>query len=113
MKTALIIFFLLVLVCTHAQSQPVFNKLDVKDLKLPSETSGTAAIIDGDKKLKSSPSISSTEIEYLDGVSSNLQTQISGKQSTLTNSAGLRGALSDETGSGLAVFGTSPNITTP
>ena len=38
---------------------------------------------------------------------------LTGKQDTLTNSAGLSGALSDETGTGLAVFGTSPNITTP
>ena len=35
------------------------------------------------------------------------------KQSTLTNSAGLAGALSDETGTGLAVFATSPTLTTP
>lgn len=34
-------------------------------------------------------------------------------QSTLTDSAGLRGALSDETGTGLAVFATSPTLTTP
>lgn len=34
-------------------------------------------------------------------------------QFAATTSAQLRGVLSDETGSGLAVFGTSPNITTP
>lgn len=33
-------------------------------------------------------------------------------QTTLTNSAGLRGALSDETGTGLSVFATSPTFTT-
>ncbi|MEJ7694301.1 hypothetical protein, partial [Daejeonella sp.] len=38
---------------------------------------------------------------------------VSGKQNTLTNSAGLAGALSDETGTGLAVFATSPTLTTP
>ena len=32
-------------------------------------------------------------------------------QSVLTNSAGLSGALSDETGTGLAVFGTAPTLT--
>jgi hypothetical protein len=36
-----------------------------------------------------------------------------GKQNTLTNSAGLAGALSDETGTGLAVFATSPTLVTP
>lgn len=34
-------------------------------------------------------------------------------QTTLTNSAGLAAALTDETGSGVAVFGTSPTLTTP
>ena len=43
----------------------------------------------------------------------NLVTDLSGKQSALTNSAGLRAALSDETGSGSAVFGTSPTLVTP
>ena len=35
------------------------------------------------------------------------------KQSSLINSAGLAAALSDETGTGLAVFSTSPSLTTP
>ena len=34
------------------------------------------------------------------------------KEDLLVNSAGLRGALSDETGTGAAVFGTAPTITT-
>jgi hypothetical protein len=38
---------------------------------------------------------------------------VTGKQNTLTNSAGLAGALADETGTGLAVFATSPTLTTP
>ena len=38
---------------------------------------------------------------------------VTGKQNTLTNSAGLAGALADETGTGLAVFATSPILTTP
>jgi hypothetical protein len=46
----------------------------------------------------------STELNYVDGVTSALQTQIDGKQATLTNSAGLRGALSDESGTGAAYF---------
>jgi hypothetical protein len=36
-----------------------------------------------------------------------------GKQAALTNSAGLAAALSDETGTGLAVFATSPTLVTP
>jgi hypothetical protein len=38
---------------------------------------------------------------------------VTGKQNTLTNSAGLAGALSDETGTGLAVFATSPVLDAP
>ena len=57
--------------------------------------------------------IDSTEFGYLDGVSSAIQTQFAGKESTLTNSAGLLAALSDETGTGLSVFSTSPTFTTP
>lgn len=53
-----------------------------------------------------------TELNYVDGVTSAIQTQIDGKQGTLTNSAGLAAALVDETGTGLAVFGTSPTFTT-
>lgn len=52
------------------------------------------------------------ELNYVDGVTSAIQTQIDGKQGTLTNSAGLAAALSDETGTGLAVFGTTPTFTT-
>lgn len=40
-------------------------------------------------------------------------TTFNNKQSVLTNSAGLAAALSDETGTGLAVFATSPTLTTP
>jgi hypothetical protein len=40
-----------------------------------------------------------------------LSNRIDAKQNTLVNSAGLAAALSDETGSGLAVFSTSPTLT--
>ena len=57
--------------------------------------------------------VDSSEFGYLNGVSSAIQTQFGGKQSTLTNSAGLLAALNDETGTGLSVFSTSPTFTTP
>jgi hypothetical protein len=41
-----------------------------------------------------------------------LQTSAGSSGTTLTNSASLASALSDETGTGAAVFGTSPTITT-
>lgn len=56
--------------------------------------------------------VDATEFGYLNGVTSAIQTQFDAKQGTLTNSAGLLAALSDETGTGLAVFSTSPTFTT-
>ena len=53
-----------------------------------------------------------TELNFVDGVTSAIQTQLDAKQTTLTNSAGLAAALADETGTGLAVFSTSPTFTT-
>jgi len=44
---------------------------------------------------------------------SGLVSDLAGKQSALVNSAGLLAALSDETGTGLAVFNTSPTFVTP
>ena len=42
-----------------------------------------------------------------------LQTALNSKQNTLINSAGLAAAISDETGTGIAVFNTSPTLVTP
>jgi hypothetical protein len=66
-------------------------------------------------------SVSNTEIGYLDGVTSAIQTQLNGKASTSgtlaqfasTTSSELASIISNETGSGALVFGTSPTITTP
>jgi hypothetical protein len=87
--------------------------------------------------------VSNTEFGYLDGVTSAIQTQLDAKESALTfssplsrsvntiscptcavtgtglnqfastTSAQLAGVISNETGTGSLVFGTSPNITTP
>jgi hypothetical protein len=65
--------------------------------------------------------VSDTEISYLDGVTSGIQTQLNAKAATAdklsvfaaTTSSELAGVISDETGSGVLVFGTSPTIGTP
>jgi hypothetical protein len=54
--------------------------------------------------------VSATELGYLDGVTSAVQTQLDSKLAT-TTSAELAGVILDETGSGALVFGTSPTIT--
>uniref|UniRef100_UPI00404708BF beta strand repeat-containing protein n=1 Tax=Algoriphagus sp. TaxID=1872435 RepID=UPI00404708BF len=53
-------------------------------------------------------------IQKVDGnINAAISSVASGKQNTLTNSAGLLGALNDETGTGLAVFSSSPTLATP
>ena len=56
-------------------------------------------------------SVTDTELKYIDFTSSG-QTQMNSKQGTLTNSAGLLAALSDETGTEKAVFSDAPTFTT-
>ena len=90
-------------------------------LQLAGDLSGTAA----------SPTITNTSVigKVLTGYSAGAGTVVAtdnilqaiqkldantaGKQNTLTNSEGLFGALADKTGTGLAVFSTSPILTTP
>jgi hypothetical protein len=66
-------------------------------------------IIDG---VGDSGSLTAAELLYVDGVTSAIQTQIDAKEDSLENSAGLLAALDDETGTGVAVFGTAPTFTT-
>jgi hypothetical protein len=66
-------------------------------------------------------SVSNTEFQHIGTVTSNVQTQLNGKavtsgtlgQFAATTSAQLAGVISDETGSGALVFGTSPTLVTP
>lgn len=69
----------------------------------------TSAAIDATKLVDGT--VTSAELQFINTLSSNAQTQIDGKQATLTNSAGLRGALSDENGSGVALFDSSTSAT--
>jgi len=62
------------------------------------------ALVSDSNGIPTHSTVTSTEIGYLDNVTGAIQTQLDGKQATLTNSAGLRGALSDETGTGAAYF---------
>jgi len=75
--------------------------IDLNSLKVTYPGSADATelnILDG-------ATLSTIEINYVDGVTSDIQTQINGKEGTLTHSAGLRGVLSDESGTGVAIFG--------
>ena len=92
---------------------PVIGAATGTSLQLSGLTASEILITDASKNLASAavatyPSL--TELAYVKGVTSALQTQINAKEGTLTNSAGLAAALSDETGTGLAVFNNSPTF---
>lgn len=73
---------------------------------------GAALIEEAELEILDGATLTTTELNYVDGVTSAIQTQLDAKEGTLTNSAGLLAALDDETGAGLAVFSTSPTFTT-
>lgn len=95
-----------------SDSQSLTNKTIDADLNTISNIDNNeikaGAAIDATKIADGS--VDNTEFQYLNGVTSAIQTQLDNKQGLLVNSAGLAAALSDETGTGLAVFNTNPTI---
>lgn len=91
--------------------------------KLAATTASRALVSDG-SGFVSAATTTATEIGYVNGVTSAIQTQINGKLSTSSlgtgvetflgtpSSANLASAVTGETGSGALVFGTSPTFTT-
>ncbi len=83
------------------------------------------ALVSNGSGVVSPATTTDTEIGYVNGVTSAIQTQLNAKgtgdalvanplsQFAATSSAQLAGVISDETGSGLLVFGTSPTLVTP
>jgi len=97
-------------------------------LTLSGLTASEIVITNGTKGLASAPVAtypSLTELTYVKGVTSAIQTQLNAKgvgdaltsgtlgQFAATTSAQLAGVISDEQGSGALVFATSPTLTTP
>jgi hypothetical protein len=78
-----------------------------------SAITGNRALVSSAAGIPEASSVTSTEIGYVSGVTSAIQTQLDGKEGTLTNSAGLAAALSDETGTGSVVFANSPTLIAP
>jgi len=83
MRQFLVLLFIF-LTCKYAYGQQTFNKLRVNDLALPAESASRAATVDASNKLKASSTVSTTELSYLDGVTSAIQTQFSGKEPSIT-----------------------------
>ena len=91
--------------------------------QLDNESIDAAAAIDASKIANGT--VSSAEFQFLGGVTSDIQTQLDAKgvgdaltsnplsQFAATTSAQLLGVMSDETGTGSLVFGSSPTIVTP
>lgn len=90
--------------------------------KLAAVTASRALVSDVSGVVSAS-AVTATELGYLSGVTSAIQTQLDTKgnaqtanplsQFAATTSAQLAGVISDETGSGALVFATSPTLTTP
>jgi hypothetical protein len=66
-----------------AFAQQMIKKLEVEDLKMPKESAGSALYLDTLKKIKSLTSVSDTELEFLDGVTSPIQTQLNAKEGSV------------------------------
>lgn len=103
-------FFVAIIFSFNIFAQNNVKRLNVEELKLPQETSLRALYLDGGNQIKSSPGVSSTELEYISTLSSNAQDQIDSKEDNLGNSAGLAAALSDELGTGKVVFESAHNL---
>lgn len=79
MKTAFILAFILLLLSFHSNAQQTIDKLNVNQLKLPKESANKALILDGAGQVKSSSTITDTELGYLEGLSDTLVNLLSGK----------------------------------
>lgn len=79
MRSLLIILFILIFISDFAKAQQTFNTLSIKDLGLPSETSSRVIYLNGSNKVKTLNSITDTELGYLDGVTSSIQTQLAAR----------------------------------
>jgi hypothetical protein len=79
MKTIFILSFILLLLSFHSNAQQTIDKLNVNQLKLPKESSNKALILDGAGQVKSSSTITDTELGYLEGLTDTLVNLLLGK----------------------------------
>lgn len=75
-------------------------------------TANMVLVSDANGKIAVSPTISSTELEYLNNVTSNIQTQINGKQATITNGSTVYNKASNLQTNRALISNSSGNIVT-
>jgi hypothetical protein len=85
MKTIFILSFILLLLSFHSNAQQTIDKLNVNQLKLPKESANKALILDVAGQVKSSSTISDTELGYLEGLNDTLLNLLSGKEPSITS----------------------------
>ena len=101
MRTFLILFFIVFLLSNvKAQVANKIDKLDVNQLKLPKESVSSAVYLDANGQVKSSSTISDTELGYLEGLSDTLVNLLSGK----ANDADVVKLTGNQTVSGIKTF---------
>lgn len=76
MKLLVLFFFFYI---TSAYSQQTIDKLNSNQLKLPKESVSKALILDATGQVKSSSTITDTELSYLDGLTNTITSLLSGK----------------------------------
>lgn len=101
MRTFLVLFFIIFLFSNlRAQVANKIDKLDVNQLKLPKESVSRAVYLDANGQVKSSSTISDTELGYLEGLSDTLVNLLSGK----ANDADVVKLTGNQTVSGIKTF---------
>ena len=94
------ISLIFLLLSFNAISQQTIDKLNVNQLKLPKESVSKALTLDATGQVKSSSSITDTELSYLDGLSDTLVNLLSGK----ANDNAVLKLTTDQSASGVKTF---------
>jgi hypothetical protein len=84
----IVLFF--ILLSFNASSQQTIDKLNANQLKLPKENISRALILDPAGQVKSSSSISDTELSYLDGLTDTIVNLLTGKEPSIASGTTLQ-----------------------
>ena len=86
MKRIFLFLVAIIFVLDNAFGQQIINKLNVaSELKLPAESVSSALYLNGSNQIKSSATVSETELSYLDGLDASIVSLLTGKESLITS----------------------------